>query len=100
MGENVVFLVIFDSCDVMYNYSISLLPSILLDNLFGYSNNSGLKLKYIFSLDIYCLKWASFSPQSVPAPAYLLYSPILNYTLRNNPNLRLQVKPDFYALSE
>ena len=35
MGENVVFLVIFDTCDVMYNLSISLLAHIVLDNLFG-----------------------------------------------------------------
>ena len=34
MGENVVFLVIFDTCDVVYNLSISLLPPIVLDNLF------------------------------------------------------------------
>ena len=34
MGENVVFLDIFDTCDVMYNFSISLLPPIVLDNLF------------------------------------------------------------------
>ena len=33
MGENVVFLVIFDTCDVVYNWFISLLPSIVLDNL-------------------------------------------------------------------
>ena len=26
MGENVVFLIIFDTCDVMYYWSISLLP--------------------------------------------------------------------------
>ena len=31
MGENDVFLVIFDTCDV-YNLSISLLPPIVLDN--------------------------------------------------------------------
>ena len=31
MGENVVFLVIFDTCDVMYNWSISLLPPIVLE---------------------------------------------------------------------
>jgi len=31
MGENVVFLVILDTCDVMYNWSISLLPPIVLD---------------------------------------------------------------------
>ena len=28
------FLVIFDTCDVVYNWSISLLPPIVLDNLF------------------------------------------------------------------
>ena len=27
-------LVIFDTCDVVYNWSISLLPPIVLDNLF------------------------------------------------------------------
>ena len=30
-----MFLVKFDTCDVMFNWSISLLPPILLDNLFG-----------------------------------------------------------------
>ena len=34
MGENVVFLVIFDTCDVINNWFISLLPLIVLDNLF------------------------------------------------------------------
>ena len=29
-----VFLVIFDTCDVVYNWSISLLPLTELDNLF------------------------------------------------------------------
>ena len=28
------FLVIFDTCDVVYNWLISLLPPIALDNLF------------------------------------------------------------------
>ena len=28
------FLVIFDTCDVVYNWTISLLPPIVLDNLF------------------------------------------------------------------
>ena len=28
------FLVIFDSCDVMYNWSISLVPPIVLNNLY------------------------------------------------------------------
>ena len=35
MGEHVVFLVIFDTYDVMYNWSISLLPPIVLHNLFN-----------------------------------------------------------------
>ena len=35
MGENLVFLVIFDTYDVVYNLSISLLPPIELDNLFA-----------------------------------------------------------------
>ena len=35
MLENFIFLVIFDTCDVMYRLSISLLPPIVLDNLFG-----------------------------------------------------------------
>ena len=35
MWENLVFLDIFDTCDVVYNWSISLLPPIILDNLFG-----------------------------------------------------------------
>ena len=34
--ENMSTNVIFDSCDVVYNWSISLLPPIVLDNLFGY----------------------------------------------------------------
>ena len=36
MWENFV-LVIFDTCDVVYNWSISLLPPIVLDNLFDYT---------------------------------------------------------------
>jgi len=34
MWENFVFLVIFDTFDVIYNWSISLLPPSVLDNLF------------------------------------------------------------------
>ena len=34
MWENLVFVVIFDSCDVVYIWSISLLLPIVLDNLF------------------------------------------------------------------
>ena len=40
MEESVVFLVIFDTCDVIHKWSISLLPPIVrivLDNLFGYN---------------------------------------------------------------
>ena len=35
MWENFVFLAIYDTCDVVYNWSISLLPPIVLDNLFA-----------------------------------------------------------------
>ena len=35
MWENLVFLVLFDTCDVVYHWSISLLQSIVLDNLLG-----------------------------------------------------------------
>jgi len=34
-GENFVFLFKFDTCDVVYNWYISLLPPIVLDNPFG-----------------------------------------------------------------
>ena len=34
IGENVVFPVIFDTCDVMYNWSLYLLETIVLDSLF------------------------------------------------------------------
>jgi len=47
MWENFFFLVIFDTCDVSYNLSISLfwvLPSIVHDNLFAiYDKNSQIK---------------------------------------------------------
>ena len=33
--ENFVFLVLFDTCDVVYDWFVSLLPPIVLDNLFG-----------------------------------------------------------------
>ena len=33
--RNFFFLVVFDTCDGVYNWSISLLPTIVLDNLFG-----------------------------------------------------------------
>ena len=35
LWENLVFLFIFDTCDVMFDWSISLLPPIVLDNIFG-----------------------------------------------------------------
>ena len=31
MSEHIVFLVIFDTCDVLYNWPISVLPPIVLD---------------------------------------------------------------------
>ena len=39
MSDNFVFLVKFDTCDVVYNWAISLLPSLVLDNLSGFSVN-------------------------------------------------------------
>ena len=35
--RNFVFLCIFDTSDVVYNWSISLFPPIVLDHLFGYT---------------------------------------------------------------
>ena len=43
MGKNVVFLVIFDTCDVTYNWFISLLPPIVLENPFDYQYHACLK---------------------------------------------------------
>ncbi len=37
MWENLVFLVIFDTCNVVYNWFISLLPPIVLDNLCAFN---------------------------------------------------------------
>jgi len=40
-GRKYVFLVFFfDTCDVVYSWSISLLPPIVLDNLFGISGRA------------------------------------------------------------
>ena len=48
MGENFVFLVIFDTYDVVYNWLISLLPPIVLDNLFGlYESSYNMYLLFI-----------------------------------------------------
>ena len=48
MGENFVFLVIFDTYDVVYNWVISLLPPIVLDNLFGlYESSYNMYLLFI-----------------------------------------------------
>ena len=38
MWENSISFVIFDTYDVIFNWSISLLPPIVLDNLFGKAN--------------------------------------------------------------
>ena len=34
------FLVVFDTCDVLYNWSISLLPTIVLENLFEFEHGT------------------------------------------------------------
>ena len=48
MGENFVFLVIFDTYDAVYNWFISLLPPIVLDNLFGlYESSYNMYLLFI-----------------------------------------------------
>ena len=48
MGENFVFLVIFDTYYVVYNWLISLLPPIVLDNLFGlYESSYNMYLLFI-----------------------------------------------------
>ena len=39
MWENFIFLVIFDTWDVVYKWSISLLPPFVLENLFGKLHN-------------------------------------------------------------
>ena len=42
--------VIFDTCDVVYNWFISLLPPIVLDNLFGTVSLSNVKYLEIMSI--------------------------------------------------
>ena len=58
MWENFVFLVIFDTCDVVYNLSISLLPSNVLDNQFGFNEENvpcgkGVRIELFFKLFSY-----------------------------------------------
>ena len=48
MFENFFFLVVFDTCDVAYNWSISLLPPIVLDNLFDRDQFNGGNWKFGF----------------------------------------------------
>ena len=49
MSNNFVFRGILDTCEVVYNWLISLLPPILLDNLFALNKYLGLILQwYIF----------------------------------------------------
>ncbi len=52
MWENSVFLVIFDTCDVVYNWYISLLPPI--DNLFGNLGIITSGLLSLISSDVKC----------------------------------------------
>jgi len=57
MWENLVFLVIFDTCDLVYNWFISLLPPIVFDNLFGlnkdgFLNRNNKRKKSILKLNI------------------------------------------------
>jgi len=47
MGENVAFHVIFDTCDVVYHWLISLLPHNVLDNLFGQDKNDLFILSFL-----------------------------------------------------
>ena len=57
MWENFVFLVIFDTCDVVYNLSISLLPDNLIINLGLTKKMShverGVRIKLFFKLFSY-----------------------------------------------
>ena len=56
--RNFRFLVIFDTCDVVYIWSISLLPPIVLDNLFGsvyheYIRQAGLNCSILEKLGLF-----------------------------------------------
>jgi len=51
MGEKCGFQVIFDTCCVVYNWSISLLPPIVLDYLFGNQNFLREKVEFSFIID-------------------------------------------------
>ena len=46
MEENVDFLLIFDTSDAIFNWFISLLPPIVLDNLFGFNLQWFSKIKH------------------------------------------------------
>ena len=54
MRDNFVFLVIFDTCDVMYNWFISLLPPIVLVNLFGTNHVNVRKLYAVEYINTVC----------------------------------------------
>ena len=56
MSENVVFLIIFDTCDVMFNWSISLLLPIVLDNLNLTLMNNLQKKKLQIYVDVHQIK--------------------------------------------
>ena len=58
MWETFVFLVIFDTCDVMYVWSISLFPPIVFDNLYGsvyheYIRQAGLNCSILEKLGLF-----------------------------------------------
>ena len=55
MWENFVFLVLLDTCHVMYNWSFSLLPPIVLENLFDL-----LKFFSMTIMHVLCNNWRIF----------------------------------------
>ena len=66
-----VFLVIFDTCDVVYNWFISLLPPILLDNLYGWYALS--ISKQLETVNFFCGKiWAIAITDSIVFNVYFL----------------------------
>ena len=79
MWDNFVFLVIFDTCDVVYKWFISLLPPIVLDNLFDnlniYVEICALPMSIIFPIKVNMLNLELFN-QTENIPMVLRSSPI------------------------